>query len=814
MILAKIRVTKLLAGYKTFIPFLFLSSYSLLLPAELPSLPKNKAAASQISIAMGFYRRGFYDLATDEFKRLITKYPSYPKLAQAYFYWAASLKQQKKHGEAAGIFHQLQVKFPQHPLAQKALIEEATIYFEQQEYLKIIVLLGRQKLITELEDPRLRAARLYYLAQSYFKRKDLSKAISTFQQLIDAVPIDSDNVFRHYARLSLAHIHIEQKKIPAAQKLLHSLLSTRTLPKSIKSDVLFQLAKIAGIQEKTQEAIPYYQQLLKEFSDSAHRDQSIVDLSWIYLQGKDYLSVLKLYKQHPMRELNVSSLYIQGQALQKLKRYDDALSYYNMLLQRFPDDDRYRLNAALHQLDCLFTLHRYQQCIQQGQSHIKVWANNPLIAYAYHWIAKSHLHIHPPNPTAAAIVYEDLLSKFFDQWDETAHILETLATLYIQEKQFRKAAFTYRRALDIKGQAPIFYAHALLSAGNSNVEAKEFAEALVDYQNLYTRYPKTDAALHALINTAELKLKLGKNAKEEESIRFYQEATELLGRFIQQFSTHALFPHALYLRSYSHYKLQNWARTIQDARHAIKLAPFPDQNKARSLLAYALWQEQNPNSYEEALKHFAELLDDEAIRQSFSPSLLQTLGEAFTKRHQFQVARNCYQILGKKKNPEIQLNSLIGLGKIALLQKQFEKAIPFFAKAKLQANESSILRPIILTYFAETLRQLGQYDRALNNLEEAEKLGIQKPHEASLLHLAIAQIEFYKKKIDSAERYAMIAAHFYKDQEVNPKALHLLHRIYSEQEKHDKAKEILEELRKRFPSAYKLLHPSTEKNED
>ena len=116
------------------------------------------------------------------------------------------------------------------------------------------------------EYPRTSSARrsLFFLGNTLMEQNDLNGAIETYQQFIEQYPDDEILLGIVYQRLGYAHLlNGNQGRAYAA------FSAVLDLPRAINKDqVLYEFAKLKEAEEKTEEALVHYKQLMAQYPNS------------------------------------------------------------------------------------------------------------------------------------------------------------------------------------------------------------------------------------------------------------------------------------------------------------------------------------------------------------------------------------------------------------------------------------------------------------------------------------------------------------------------------------------------------------------
>ncbi|MEM8734603.1 MAG: tetratricopeptide repeat protein, partial [Planctomycetota bacterium] len=287
--------------------------------------------------AAGFQNNGAYELAIDEWKKLLEDYPEHPLASKANHYLGVSYIQTQKYDEAIAAFREalknrkLEVReealinlswclFTQArsaPIgstsqkngfreAKKSLSEfmkdysggdfadQALFYLGEIEYTQ-----GNARKAIEyyrrlLGDPRFKDSKLnadtrYAIAVAYEEQKDSARAKQYFQQFLDS---HSDHRLVGEVRVRLADLMLAQGESAAAEKVLRDQAG-----KGEMADyTLLRLGYALARQGKAGEATQQYLKLLREYPESKHRATAAISVGQNLYQAGKYDDAVKNFR--------------------------------------------------------------------------------------------------------------------------------------------------------------------------------------------------------------------------------------------------------------------------------------------------------------------------------------------------------------------------------------------------------------------------------------------------------------------------------------------------------------------------------------
>ena len=285
----------------------------------LSALCMMNVALSQSDSAQYFYKRGVeektarrYLVAAGFFDRAI-KFD--PKNVQSYIQHGEVDLEMRRIDAAQGNFSKAYSLEPSNPVVIKEL---TSLYFNNRQFQKAIDFAQK---CTSCPD----AERI--IAMSYFNLEDYGKAVIGLQKALVKKPEDAE------AAYTLARCYLEmedyKKAIPAYQKAV-SLDATRNV-------WMYELGLIFYTNNNFAEALKYFK--MSEAAGHIKSNDFYENIGFAYLNTGDVENGMKNLQTVLARKPRDKELITDiAQAMYSSKKYDDALVYYQKLLELNPKD--------------------------------------------------------------------------------------------------------------------------------------------------------------------------------------------------------------------------------------------------------------------------------------------------------------------------------------------------------------------------------------------------------------------------------------------------------------------------------------------
>jgi len=261
-----------------------------------------------------FYKRN-YDEALTAFQYIISEYPDdhkkkkgkgddeeatpfiekfkhQPVANEASLWVARCLTEMKKYDDALTVVSVIksQETFPDYLYSELYTIE-ADCYMKQQRYHEAIDPL--EKSIETLKDKKLRSRYLFILAQLYENQKDMEKAITLYQQVVEGKP---DYTMGFYAKLNMTKLTMSNYGIKGSETVneLKQLLKDEKY-KEFYGLIYYVLADMALADKQREEGVEYLNLSVRTSMDDKQKSTSYLRLADLYYADPDYKPAYTYY---------------------------------------------------------------------------------------------------------------------------------------------------------------------------------------------------------------------------------------------------------------------------------------------------------------------------------------------------------------------------------------------------------------------------------------------------------------------------------------------------------------------------------------
>jgi tetratricopeptide (TPR) repeat protein len=203
---------------------------------------------------------------------------------------------------------------------------------------------------------------------------------------------------------------------------------------------------------------------------------------------ENYEKLLAAYPQH--KDSNADVHLRLARCYLVLNRHAEAYREFENVYTKYPDSPNVA-EATFAIGVSLYRLGKYPQAIERFKEYLQKNPNGEYAKHSYFWIADSYSQL--KDMDQAEIWYRDGLRRFPDRSDLPKDVLIHLGMHFFRNHQFRDAADTYFRYINLYPDGP-FQRQALFMIGRSLTEMEQHPAALKVYSMLIEKYPGSKEA--------------------------------------------------------------------------------------------------------------------------------------------------------------------------------------------------------------------------------------------------------------------------------------------------------------------------------
>jgi soluble lytic murein transglycosylase len=319
-------------------------------------------------------KTGQYGEAAEVCERILRKSPRKDYPAQALIFLGQAKEGLGQWREALQAFRDLWLKYPLHPLAQKAktrgnsLVLEKNLVKEKippealfrrslqfyQAYLPEAALREMERIEgfpSPAYPPQYSGEHwidelYFYRGMCFFRLKQYAKAVEAFDLVVANSRADE------MAEKTLFWMTRALFRLGRKGEALNTLaLLQASYPQGALSDQTFNLkARIFEDQEDLPRAISLYREMAEKFPQSSLRFSALWQSGWLLFRSQDFPGAIQVWDGllalHPAPLWEEKVLYWKGRALQRLGKNQEAHGNFQRLRQNYPASFYNRLASA------------------------------------------------------------------------------------------------------------------------------------------------------------------------------------------------------------------------------------------------------------------------------------------------------------------------------------------------------------------------------------------------------------------------------------------------------------------------------------
>ena len=536
------------------------SAFSLCLLAclVLLSLPlqAQEEEQLQIDIADGFFSRGFFQEAADEYRAYVEQFPDGTHSAVALYRMAEAEIALKDFDAAFKALDQLLAIKIDDDTRHRALLRKGVVLLQRKQFDEAIVIL--EPLATNLPKGLLRAESNYHLGKAYFEGGDPDKAAFAYRNL----SADPDaGAFAPYARYQLAYIYLAQDDLQRAAVEFSEIAASTEANESLRMESRFRAAEVYDKIGWFEAAVKAYQHLQSEFPNSDYARRAEYGYAWALYHAGMYpeaaVAAQNVLKADPESERKSGLLYLQGNCLQQQKQYTESVAIYATIRESFPESEfaargHYKTGWALYfdgrlpeaSREIESFLQRDQRYNLEGDAsfllgtifsevgnYADAYEEFRLVAAKYSESEFAPEALYKSGECLAQLGRSEEAGKAFEAFaatyptnDLAGDALLRSGDADFQAARFPAAAGKYKRVADGVPNGSV-QEQALYRLAVAHHNAKDYKSSVAAFDKLLKGYPKNANAAEAKLRTGDYLLREGKQPLE--SVAFFEAAHNL-----------------------------------------------------------------------------------------------------------------------------------------------------------------------------------------------------------------------------------------------------------------------------------------------
>jgi len=761
-----------------------------------PIQREKQTPEAQLRFAEGLVARKFYDMAEDELRNFLDRYPNHKLAPHAMLLLIECLKGEGKEAEMLSAINQFLARWPNDPTTAKLYFYKGELLLRQKKFEQAEACFSRLKLNP---DPVWREAGLYFLAKTYENEGKIDLASATYR-LLASKPFDKRFQYRPYAVFALASAAWYKGRFADAEALFSKIVKAGqdAVPPQLFEEALYRLAELQFLKGEYAAAAKVYDELLVRFPEGRFAREARKRRAWAFLnmgKARRALELIREWRRRYPEADDYEADVVEAQALVDVSLCGEALPVLKRLAGVHVPKE-YRRWAAYRQVWCLLSLGRYGDAVRAAEAYVDEFGRTGDAADVLFFEGEAWFKLGMYEKAVQALRNAQTAGGANWTYSQQAggRLAEALAAL----KRHREAAQVYRRLAEAsagKADAAVY----LLNAARQEREAGRIDAAIHDCKNVLEKFAGTPAAFKAGLLLTELYAETSRYAEAETFLR------KLLG-IAKDRRTRARLTFFLGYLAYAQKKSGEAEKRIREA-----LAAGLDSTTAGTARWYLAGALLDQNKEEEALKEFSEVLKlPPERRRIVDPELLLRIADAYFRHHDYATSEAVCRWAIQQASPEQAVAVTVRLAEILVAAKRLDEARKLLEKLlrgmeqKKTTPEEGVgeyTRADVLTVYGEVLTAVGEHDRAVGAFEQSlADPGKLNQESLARAHWGLAHILFTEGRLKQALYHAVRTFLTCDDPVYTPRAMLIAVRILVKQNKIAEARTTWEELKVRYPS--------------
>lgn len=736
----------------------------------------------QIRFADGLVARGHFDLAIEEYKRLIEKFPKDELVAEAWIQLAEAYADKKDFTNSFKTFETFFDHFPNIKITPAASLRYAlTLYKSNDEKNKEKAIRLLNKLKSNSKIPLIiQEASAYHLGKIHLKSKNLKQAEALFLSLAKKKVLDKSHNFRAYAAIELASIKSPKEAII----ILQPIIETTTLPPEIIKSAAWQLGDLLYEDQQFGEAAAVFAKLTILYPDSLMGKEARYRRLECLYRMQDYTQVVsetdKLLKSKKL--LNIKSperlLYLKALALKKLKFYPQAITIFQQLFNKKENSNIWPL-AAYSFIECLLEEKKEKDA---AQTVLIYTIRNDLPPDTLKDIILLLINFSNNNPKYISLI-DNALKNIPEKEEAYSSLQLKKAALLIKSGQESEAIKIYQKVA--ANGVEFLRPYALMGLAQTYSSQNKNNEAIGAYKKILKNYPKTPLYADSMLRIAVLLLQDKKQ---------WQNAADYLKNLVTRFPDTEQAASAIFYQAYMMFEEKKYSEAEKKLIMLTSDKEISEEIR-QDAINYIIWIYLRMERMDEARLAIKE--SEKSILERGSPLFLNEMADAILDKNP-EMAAKAYTKAAQKGNPQQQQEALLGLAEAQIKLGDPVKAIETL-KTAAKINQDPVLTATAQNKLGNLLFSRGKKTEAVLIFEKCLENPVNKTVSAQA-RLGLAKILAVDKASQKrANRYAMSVFILSNDPEICSEAMLLSMNISIEMGNKKEAESTWEEFSKRFP---------------
>ncbi|MGM0568463.1 MAG: tetratricopeptide repeat protein, partial [Elusimicrobiota bacterium] len=225
------------------------------------------------------------------------------------------------------------------------------------------------------------------IAQSYYNKGDLEKAVEYYSSYLEEYPEDEDLSY------VLDQIQLSFYRMGKSDEDMQEFIKKYPLSKWA-SDIYWRLGANYFNEEKYSQAQNYFQKVILDFPDSSQIERAYYYNAESYFLAGDYEKAIRAYEQgfisnFPEHEYVPDAMFNLGIAYFNLEEYDKSIEAYENFLDMYPEHELAQ-NAFINMAVTYNRIHQVSDAVEAYERLIESFPESERVPSIYLKIGELH----------------------------------------------------------------------------------------------------------------------------------------------------------------------------------------------------------------------------------------------------------------------------------------------------------------------------------------------------------------------------------------------------------------------------------------
>ncbi len=576
-----------------------------------------------------YFKVGDGAKAQEQYRQIIEGYPNSLYASQAYYSMGWSFFEKTQYGEARNYFLKVVELFPTSNLAEDSLFKIAECDYNAADYQGAV---SQFEKYTTAYPKSARLAEVYFnIGESFYYLEQYDKAAQAYERA-RSIAVDPKTALN--SMLGRGWSLFKKSDFEGALSVFDSALAHAQVNNYPEDDILLGKASLFTAQEKYADSAKAYGDLIERFPQSVRVPESYLGranayyllndfskaikdyknsivlfpsttvnnktlekarfgLAWTYLKNGDIDQAIASFKnvleKTESKAVQVSALTQIGDAYQEAGRIEQAIETYDRILKDMPDSlysdyVQYRLGVALLKAG------KIDAAILSFQSLKVNYAKSKFILESQYYLGVAYFRKHDWRASLEVLHPFIRVAPLNNEFASEARYLEALS--FFNLKDYEKALSAFIELRESFPQKIQVQQNAEMGLAKTKYEMGSVKEAVTAFDQIVQRYPKTEAALEAMLWKGEHSMSSG----------LHDEAKDVYIRVLNDFPRNEKLPVAHFELGRAYFSLGLLDKALEQYQ-SVDGALNPElAAKAKLAIAEIFTKEMDPSKAVEAYK--------------------------------------------------------------------------------------------------------------------------------------------------------------------------------------------------------------------